>query len=177
MGGFSGSNPLVRVGAAAVDAYTGVPVASTALAVNDARGQQQAQKSQATAQQQAFDLQASALQRQQQQQVQDRNDLLKHQLSAQRARLSAMGIGGGGSSDALMAGLTQQAAFDVANIEGDFGDRIAALDLRRQQSAQSVGSGGVWSSMLAPVAQSLVSKSDDKKRQLVEGGAGGFNLL
>lgn len=177
MGGFSGSNPLVRVGAAAVDAYTGVPVASTALTVSDARGRQQAYNSQVAAQQQALDLQAAALQRQQQQRMRERNDLLKHQLSAQRARLSAMGIGGGGSSDALMAGMTQQAAFDVADMEGDFGGSMAALDLRRQQIAEPIGSGAVWSSMLAPMAQSLFPKPDAKKRRPTEGETGDFNLL
>lgn len=179
MGGFSSSNPLVQVGANAVDGYTGIPVARTLLAVGDARAQQKAYNAQAAAQQQALDLQASALQRQQQQQVRERNDLLKRTLSAQRARLSAMGIGGGGSSAALMTGLSQQAATDVADMEAGFGERMAALDLRRQQIAAPLGSGSVWASVLAPMAQSLIPKPEPRKRRPAddEEGSARFSLF
>lgn len=178
MGGFSSSNPLLQVGAAAVDAYTGGPVASSLLAVGNAQAQRSSYNDQVAAQQQALDLQASALRRQQAQQVRERNDLLKRQLSAQRARLSAMGIGGGGSSDALMAGLGQRAATDVADIEGTYGDRMAALDLRREQLAEPMGAGGMWASLLAPVAQSLIPKPETKKRRSpTEDEDGGLNFL
>lgn len=175
MGGFSGSNPLVRMGAMAIDAYTGVPVANTALAVNDARQQQKEQAARQEEMQRSYNLQSTALQRQLQQQVKRRGDLLQSAVSAQRARMSAMGVGGGGSANALLAGLSEQAATEVADLQAEFGDRQAALDLKHQQQAgRQASSFDIWSSSLAPVVASLPSPSRERKQGDV---ARGLSLL
>lgn len=173
MGGMNSSNPLVKVGAAAIDAYTGVPVATVALQAGETAARQRNANAQRNAIQQSYDLQASALQRQLQQQVNERQNLLKKTLASQRARLSAMGVGGGGSADALAAGLTQQAASDIADMEGSYGDRVASMDFRRQQQmGERVSALDVWSPMLAPVAQSILLPKDKeeegKKRRQVQ---------
>ena len=163
MGGFSSSNPLVRIGASALDAYTGVPVASAVLGASEAA---EWQKSQA-AQQQNYDLQSAALLRQQQQQVRERQNLLKRTLASQRARLSAMGVGGGGSADALVAGLSQQAATDIADLEGGTADQLAAVNLRRAQNQG--GTASVWSSLLTPVIQSVSSPTQSRDADTIKG--------
>ncbi|HTH17129.1 MAG TPA: hypothetical protein VL974_10780 [Magnetospirillum sp.] len=165
MGGFSGSNPLVKVGAAAIDAYTGVPVAST-LAMAGAARQQQAQ--QAAAVQQTYDMQAQALQRQQQQQVRDQQDLLKRTLASQRARLGALGIGGtGGSADALAEGLIQQGATKVADIQGAYGDQLAGLDwkYRQQMDQLDEANNNFWGSQLLSVVQPMLPGKGRKGTQ------------
>lgn len=158
MGGFSSSNPLVRGGAMALDTYIGVPVASAALTVSEARERQQAQNAQQAAVQQSYDMQASSLRRQQEQQVRERQDLLKRTLATQRARLSAMGVsGGGGSSDALVAGLAQQAGADVADLEAAYGDQLSTLAWRRQQQEVKRSSAvDVWSAALLPLVSAAL---------------------
>jgi hypothetical protein len=100
----------------------------------------QRQKAMDDTQQQAFDQQAAALRRQQDAETRDREDLLRRTLAAQRARLGAMGVGSsGGSATALVEGLTQRAATDVANIGQRYGDSLAALELRRQRQSASSG--------------------------------------
>lgn len=145
MGGFSGGNPLLQVGASAIDAFTGIPVASTVLAASKAKENQRAQREQ-------YALQADALQRQLNQQVRQRQDLLGRAMAKQRARLGAMGIGaGGGSADALAAGLTRQAAQDVVDMQDGYADRRSMLDWRNRSAADA------WPSALAPLASNLLS--------------------
>lgn len=145
MGGFSGGNPLLQVGASAIDAYTGIPVASAVLAASKAKESQRAQQEQNA-------LQADAMQRQLNQQVRQRQDLLGRAMATQRARLAAMGVAaGGGSADALAAGLTREAAQDVADLQDGYADRKNRLDWQSRSSAD------VWSSALAPVASNLLS--------------------
>lgn len=177
MGGMSSSNPLVRIGAAAIDAYTGVPVTTLALRAGEAAAQKRSANTQRNAVQYSYDLQETAMQRQLQQQVKERQDLLKKTLASQRARLAAMGISsGGGSADALIAGLSKQAASDIADMEGTYSDRKASLDFRRQQDmGEKVSSLDVWGPMLAPVAQSILLPRDNEdetsRRRTVQGGS------
>lgn len=156
MGGFSG-NPLMRMGAGAVDAYMGVPVASAALS---AVGMGTQQTNRRDALQQSYDAQQQMLDRQQQQQLETQQNLLKAQLASQRARMSALGIGGdGGSADALAEGLTRQAATNMANIEQGYGDRVAQLDWKRQSQENQLlqSANDYWGGQLAPVGGSIAS--------------------
>lgn len=177
MGGMSSSNPLVQIGATALDFYTGVPVASMALKAGNAAAQQRSANAQRDAMQYSYDLQQTAMQRQLEQQVRERQNLLKKTLASQRARLAAMGISsGGGSADALVAGLSKQAASDIADMEGSYGDRKASLDFRRQQEmGEKVSSLDVWGPLLAPVAQSILLPKDNEqetsRRRTVQGGS------
>ncbi|MGE5476855.1 MAG: hypothetical protein ACM3Q1_09390 [Bacteroidales bacterium] len=152
MGGFSSGNWL-SMGT------------SAAMALMQGQQRQQSDNAQREAQLQGYDLQEAALQRQQAQQMRERDDLLRRTLATQRARLSAMGMGAGdGSAGALMAGLTRTAAKDVADIEGQYQDRLAQLDLRRQQLGAPTGSGEVLASALTPFATSLLSNIGTSRR-------------
>jgi hypothetical protein len=150
MGGFSSSNPLVKAGAMAIDAYTGVPVASTALAASEASAQNQASQA---AVQGNYDRQAELMSRQQARQIQDRQDLLKRTTATQRARLGAMGIGGGnGSADALINGLQRQTATDVADIQSAFDINMSTLDWNRQRQEDQLDQQRQqqWASLAVP---------------------------
>ena len=163
MGGFSSSNPLVKAGATAIDAYTGIPVASTALAVSEASAQNQASQA---AVQGNYDRQAELMSRQQARQIQDRQDLLKRTTATQRARLGAMGIGGeNGSADALINGLQRQTAMEVADIQSAFDINMSTLDWNRQRQEDQLGMQRQqqWASMLGPALSSVLP--GNKKKQ------------
>lgn len=137
MGGFSvGSNPMVKAGAMAIDAYTGVPVASTALTMAEANAE-------ATAMRGNYDRQAELQQRQQARAVEERQDLLRRTTATQRARLGALGVGaGGGSSEALINSLQRQGAAEIADINSAFADRLSMLDWSRSQQVERLENAG-----------------------------------
>lgn len=129
MGGFSSSNPLIKAGTTAIDSYMGIPMASTALAVSNA-----AQTGSQAAMEGNYDRQAELMARQHARQIQERQDLLKRTTAAQRARLGAMGIGGGnGSADALINGLQRKTTTEVADIQSAFDINMSMLDWTRQR--------------------------------------------
>jgi hypothetical protein len=152
MGGFSSGNWL-SMGTSAV------------MSLMQGQQRRQNDNAQREAQLQSYNLQQAALQRQQAQQMRERNDLLRRTLAAQRARLSAMGMGAGdGSAGALMEGLTRNAAKETSDIEGQYQDRLAQLDLRRQQLGAPTGSGEALVSALTPFATNLLSNIGSNRR-------------
>lgn len=152
MGGFSsGGNPLLRAGASMVDVVAGVPVATAVLGAAETGARQKVEQQ---AVQEGYDQQAQTLQRQQQQQIRERQDLLRRTVAAQRARLGAMGVAaGGGSADALVAGLHQQAAVDVSDMGAEYGDRLSVLDSKRRRQREDLAQSyrQQWGRSLAPL--------------------------
>lgn len=178
MGGFSSSNPLVKAGAVALDAYTGVPVASTALAASDVSAQNKASQA---AIQGNYDRQAELMARQQARQIQDRQDLLKRTAAAQRARLGAMGIGSGnGSSEALINGLQRQSTQDVADLQSAFDINMSTLDWNRQRQEDQVDQQRQqqWASLALPAFNAVLpSKKTPQGSASSQPGLNYFNLL
>jgi hypothetical protein len=71
---------------------------------------------------------------------------------------------GDGSAGALMEGLTRNAAKETSDIEGQYQDRLAQLDLRRQQLGAPTGSGEALVSALTPFATNLLSNIGSNRR-------------
>lgn len=126
MGGISSSNPLVGIATKGLDSITGLPIASTALGV---AGTLSAQRQQEQAAQSAYERNLSLMEMQKDRQERQRRNLLKRAQAEQRARLGAFGMGAsGGSGDALLAGLAQDAATDLADMQWSFDTRKQEMD-------------------------------------------------
>lgn len=115
MGGFSGGNPLMQMGAGVVDAYMGAPLASMAVS---GLGQSAQGQDQQAAINQAYERQNQILQTQQDQALKTQQNLLRRAQAEQRARMGLLtGGGGGGSGQAVMDGLQTQMAEKMSNIQ------------------------------------------------------------
>ncbi|MBC7905354.1 MAG: hypothetical protein H7Y60_01230 [Rhodospirillaceae bacterium] len=183
MGGFSSSNPLMKVGAMAIDAYTGVPVATTALTMAEASAQNRASQG---AVQGNYDRQAELMARQQAREVKDRQDLLKRTTATQRARLGAMGIGSeSGSADALINGLQRQTATEVADIQSAYDINMSNLDWNRQRQEDQLDQSRrqQWASLAMPAFNAMLPSKKKKQPPPQQGPtppydpSGGGNLL
>lgn len=99
---------------------------AVAQQVAQAQGPRRQADAAAEAQAQQQSLQSQMLWQQQEQRARQQRDLLKRQMATARASLAAGGIGfGGGSGQALMAGMTKKAEEDIA-------DGYDAASLRHQ---------------------------------------------
>lgn len=110
------------------------PVSFGMQAASMVAGQRQASQA-AKAQAAQVAAQNAYMQQQQDIKAKQQRDLLKQQLAATRARLAAGGIGGGGSSQALMSGM-------VRDSEQQLADQQALLDTRAGNATSALGSSG-----------------------------------
>ena len=80
--------------------------------------------------------QIQAIRQRDQQQQQQQEETLRQRLAAQRARAGAAGVSGGGSANAVLRGLTEEAVAAEQARATDSSARIADIRARRQQLAQ-----------------------------------------
>jgi hypothetical protein len=118
--------------------------------------QQQQQKAQAEAANRQQNYQTEMLWRQQQQQEKSQRDLLKQQMSKNRASLAAGGMSAdNGSGAALLAGMQNQASQGIAD---GYGDAALQHMMRNSESSQSSGADGLLRGLsMAKDAYSVMS--------------------
>ncbi|CCG41958.1 hypothetical protein [Magnetospirillum molischianum] len=107
--------------------FTNIIPAALSLAGSVTQAQSASSSAKARAQQVA--VQNQMIESDRQAQATERRDLLARQQATQRAKMASWGVGGeGGSSDALLGGLSQRSDSDLAAL-----NRSAALRTERNQ--------------------------------------------
>lgn len=103
----------------------------SALTLAGGVSQSESDKKAAEAREQQVALQNDLIESERQTQAAERRDLLARQQASQRAQLAAWGVGGeGGSSEALLSGLSQRSDSELAVL-----DRTAALRSARNRAS------------------------------------------
>ncbi|SEH45449.1 hypothetical protein [Magnetospirillum fulvum] len=109
--------------------FSNIVPSALSLAGDVSQSQSSEDAAQARAQQVA--LQNDLIESDRQTQAAERRDLLARQQASQRAQLAAWGVGGeGGSSDALLSGLSQRSDSDLTSL-----NRSAALRTARNRAS------------------------------------------
>lgn len=109
------------------------PLAMSGLGLASSLGQSSAQQSAAEAQAEAQAQQNQLILQRQAQEDENQRNLLEQAAATQRARTGAMGVDGGGSADAILAGMADNTADNIAA-----GDQSAQLRLRPVRSQDNL---------------------------------------
>lgn len=131
MGGFAAFIPMI---------------ASTAMSMASQASKNSAEADAAQAQADAQDRQNQYVYQQQARDQERQQSLLEQASATQRARMGASGLGGGGSADAILAGMAEDTAQNIIDSNQAAQARLDRANSRRTQS----GSGSLLDSALSP---------------------------
>ncbi len=121
-------------------------VASTAMSVASQVGRNSAAEDAAEAQAEAQNRQNQYIYQQQEREQQRQRNLLEQATASQRARMGALGVGGGGSADAILAGMAEDTAQAILDSNQAAQARYERTASRRTQA----GGGNLLDSALNP---------------------------